>query len=150
MSKEKIIEFGEDRVLSNRPLMIIITIQHNNKQGLTTVRDKRERNRLSLFLYSSYRTEGGAMHSRDVRRLSDDEKYVLLFFFFFSPSDTKMLSIFLVSCFCSSSSTSSSFSAFFFRFFFPFPSLVYLIAATIKTNIISNRQRQEMKGKKHE
>jgi hypothetical protein len=98
--------------------MIIITIQHNNKQGLTTVRDKRERNRLSLFLYSSYRTEGGAMHSRDVRRLSDDEKYVLLFFFFFfSPSDTKMLSIFLVSCFCSSSSTSSSFSAFFFGSF---------------------------------
>jgi hypothetical protein len=95
---------------------IIITIRHNNKQlSMIVKRQKREKtNSLFFCLYFGCGIEGGAMSCRDVRCLSDDEKNIYSSFssFFFS-SDTRIyLSIFFLSCLCSSSSIS------FFHIFF--------------------------------
>lgn len=151
-------ETNKVRVVLNRLVRIISPIQHNNRQVLTTVRrQKRKKNRrLSRFLlYLSCRRKDDTMRWRDECRLSNDEKYVL-FFLFSSAFDRKILSILLVSCFCSSLSTSPPARSFFFGslFFFPRFPLFRLSDSNDNKNRHSKRYRMReirgrMKGKKN-
>jgi hypothetical protein len=84
------------------------------------------------------------MRSKDVRRLSDDENYVLFFFFSFLPSsDTKILLSFSSRVFVHYHQLLLLFSV-----LFPISFSRLYDSNDNKTDIISNRQRQEMKGEK--